>query len=438
MKRPLITLLLIAFVAVGLQAQEKPTAWTLQSCMNYALKNNIQIRKSNIAWQQDSVSTLQAKAQLFPNLTASIGQDFVNYPVPVAGTAKNVYSGNYGLSSSMTLYNGGKLMNNIQEQKILQDIAKSDVKYSEKSIQFSILQSYLQILYAAESVKINKATLEVSEFQFNRGKDMLKAGSISQVDLAQLESQYNSDKYQLVVAQNALESQKLVLKQLLELPVTDSLNIDIPELSDVDVLIPLAPLKDIYANALNVMPQIKGSKLSIQAASVQTAISKSGYYPKVSLNASVGTNNSSISNYNFGQQLQDGLNEGIGVSVSIPIFQNRNTKSAVEINKLAEKTAELNLRDTEKTLLSDVQSAYQNAISAQSQYVAAKEKVNALETSYNLIDQQYALGLKNTLDLLTEKNNLIAARQGLLQAKYMSIMNVQLLNLYQDRPIDIK
>jgi C-terminal processing protease CtpA/Prc len=132
------------------------------------------------------------------------------------------------------------------------------------------------------------------------------------------------------------------------------------------------------------------------------------------------------------------LRAGVGVSVSIPIFSNRQNKSAVEKAVLNEKTAKLNMQDTEKSLLTEIESVYQNALSAQSQYQAASEKVKALETSYNLIEQQFGLGMKNTLELLTEKNSLLSARQSQMQAKYLSIANMQILNLYQDIPVDIK
>jgi outer membrane protein len=180
--------------------------------------------------------------------------------------------------------------------------------------------------------------------------------------------------------------------------------------------------------------------LNIQVAGLETEKAKAGYFPKVYLNASAGTNHSTALSgvYNFGQQLQNGFNDGIGLSVSIPIFTNRANKTAVETERLNEKTSELNLRDAEKSLLTEVESSYQDALSAQSQYIAAGQKVKALQTSYDLIDQQFSLGLKNTLDLLTEKNNLLSAKQSLLQAKYLSIMNVQMLNLYQDLPLEIK
>ena len=439
MKRQTILLSFLLIIAMGITAQDKPQQWDLTSCINYALTNNIQIQKSKITLEQSKISTKLAKAQLFPNLTGSINQDFTNYPIQTAGgTTSSSYSGNYGISSSLLLFDGGKTEKNIREQKLLEQVGQFNVQYSQKTIQFSILQSYLQILYAAETVNIDSATVEVSKFQFERGGNLLKAGSISKVDVAKLESQYSSDKYQLVVAKNNLETQKINLKQLLELKVEDQLNMAIPVLNDFDILKPLQTLQSIYATSLNVMPQLKSSKLNIQVAGLETEKARAGYLPKVNLNANIGTNHSTLSTLAFNKQLQDGLNDGIGLSVSIPIFTNRANKSAVETNRLNERTSELNLRDAEKSLLTEVESSYQDALSAQSQYIAAQEKVKALQTSYDLIDQQFTLGLKNTLDLLTEKNNLLAAKQGLLQAKYLSIMNVQMLNIYQDLPLEIK
>ena len=439
MKLQSILLSFLLIIATGIPAQDKPQQWDLTTCINYALTNNIQIQKSKITLEQSKISTKLAKAQLFPNLSGSISQNFTNYPIQTAGgSTSSSYSGNYGLSSSLLLFDGGKTEKNIRQQKLLEQVGQFNVQYSQKTIQFSILQSYLQLLYASETVNIDSATVEVSKFQFDRGENLLKAGSISNVDVAKLESQYSSDKYQLVVAKNNLETQKINLKQLLEMKVEDQLSIAIPVLNEFDILKPLPTLQSIYATSLNVMPQLKSSKLNIQVAGLETEKARAGYLPKINLNATIGTNHSTISTLTFNKQLQDGFNDGIGLSVSIPIFTNRANKSAVETDLLNEKTSELNLRDAEKSLLTEVESSYQDALSAQSQYVAAQEKVKALQTSYDLIDQQFTLGLKNTLDLLTEKNNLLAARQGLLQAKYLSIMNVQMLNIYQEIPLEIK
>jgi outer membrane protein len=161
---------------------------------------------------------------LLPNLYGTINQNFTNSPFLVGVGNNSVYSGNYGISSSLLLFDGGKTFINIRQQKLLEQVGQFNLAYAQKTIQFSILQTYVQILFAAESINIDSATVEVSKFQFERGNNLLIAGSISKVDLAQLQSQYSSDKYLLVVAKNALETQKLNLKLLLELNVVLSLS----------------------------------------------------------------------------------------------------------------------------------------------------------------------------------------------------------------------
>jgi outer membrane protein len=415
-------------------AQTSTKQWDLSGCIQYALTNNIQIQKAKVTLQSNEVSTKESKAALLPNLSASIGQNLSTYPF----ASTSGYTGSYGVSSSMLLFDGGKTSKTISQSKLNEDVARYSILASEKSIQMSILQNYAQILYADEAVKVYQETVKTSEYQYERGKAMLKAGSISGVDLAQLESQLSSDKYQLVVAQNTLSTAKLALKQLLELNLSDEMNLSIPELGKVDVLKPLSSLQTIYETALNAMPQIKSDKTNIQISSLDTEKAKAGYLPKVSLTGSAGTSHSTGVSANLGDQISKGFNAGVGVSVSIPIFSNRQNKSAVEKAVLNEKTAKLNMQDTEKNLLTEIESVYQNALSAQSQYQAASEKVKALETSYNLIEQQFGLGMKNTLELLTEKNSLLSARQSQMQAKYLSIANMQILNLYQDIPVDIK
>jgi len=431
--RNLVMALVILF-SITATAQDKPAQWDLSSCINYALSNNIQIQKAKINLEANVVDTKQAKAQLLPSLSASISQNASYYPAGSLG----IYSGSYGINSTMTLFDGGKTLKNIEVQKLQEEAGKYNIISNEKSIQMSILGSYTKILYANEAVTVYEATLKTSEYQFNRGQELLKAGSISQADLAQLASQLSSDKYQLVVAQNALSTAHLELKQLLELNSGDEINISIPELNNVDVLKPMPSLQSIYETALNVMPEIKTAKLDMQVSSLEISKAKAGYLPKINLNASTGTNHSTNSDYSFNTQFTNGFYAGVGVSVSVPIFSNREIKSTLEKARLNEKTVQLNMKDTEKNMLKEIESVYQDALSAKSQYWAGSEKVKALETSYNLIEQQFNLGMKNTLELLTEKNNLLAARQSMMQAKYLSIMDMQILNLYQDIPVEIK
>ena len=432
-----------------LSAQEKPQEWTLKNCIDYALTQNIQLKKSKIALESSQVDSKSARAKLFPSLSFGSTQQYINTPFPEGnsldnyvvtgskGSSKNSYTGNYSLRSSMTLYNGGKLRNNIKSSKLQEQVQQYSVEEEIDNIETSITESFLQILYAQESVKINEETVALSKLQCERGKALLEAGSISQSDYAQLESQYSSDKYQLVLSQTTLESNIQTLKQLLEMDMTETLSISTPILEAHDVLTPLPGKEEVYQSALNFIPSIQSGKLGIDIAQLEHKNAKAGYYPTLDLSASVGTGHISGSDSNFGQQMKNKLNESIGLTLSIPIFSNRENKSAVEKAKLQISEAELEYLNAQKELQKTIEDIYLDATSSQAQYAAAIEQVKASKTSYNLAQEQFNLGMKNTVELLTEKNNFLSAQQEMLQAKYMAILNAQLLRFYQGKEITL-
>lgn len=432
-----------------LSAQEKPQEWTLKNCIDYALTQNIQLKKSKIALESSQVDSKSARAKLFPSLSFGSTQQYINTPFPEGnsldnyvvtgskGSSKNSYTGNYSLRSSMTLYNGGKLRNNIKSSKLQEQVQQYSVEEEIDNIETSITESFLQILYAQESVKINEETVALSKLQCERGKALLEAGSISQSDYAQLESQYSSDKYQLVLSQTTLESNIQTLKQLLEMDMTETLSISTPNLEAHDVLTPLPGKEEVYQSALNFIPSIQSGKLGIDIAKLEHKNAKAGYYPTLDLSASVGTGHISGSDSNFGQQMKNKLNESIGLTLSVPIFSNRENKSAVEKAKLQISEAELEYLNAQKELQKTIEDIYLNATSSQAQYAAAIEQVRASKTSYNLAQEQFNLGMKNTVELLTEKNNFLSAQQEMLQAKYMAILNAQLLRFYQGKEITL-
>lgn len=436
MTRTILTTLVIWASASCLDAQELPERWTLQTCLEYALENNIQVRQSRVGELSGLEDTELAKAQLFPSLSASVTQGFVNYPSSDA-TENNSYSGNYNLNANWTLFDGGKRTKEIKKSKIQNEVDKLSTEETEDNIQIAIVQAYLQVMYAMESVKINENTVETAKAERDRAKELYKAGSISSVDLAQLESQYSTDKYQLVVAQTSLDNYKLQLKQLLELDIMDEIKLDMPDIAEEHILTPLPDKETIYMTSLSVMPQIRSSKLAIEMAELEKQQAKSSYWPTLSLSAGVGTGHVSGTDYNFGNKIWKNFNESIGLTISIPIFANRENKTAYNKARLALTTSQLDLLNSQKELLQTVESIYLDAVSAQSQYLSATERLSYIQQSFQLTEEQFFLGMKNTLEMLTEKNNLLTAQQEVLQAKYMAIMNIQLLNIYQKKPVDL-
>ena len=337
----------------------------------------------------------------------------MNYPSSDAAT-NNSYSGNYALNAKWTLFDGGQRVQAIKQQEIQNTVDELGIEQNEDDIQISLIQTYMQVLYAVE---------------------LLRAGSISKVDLAQLESQLSTDKYQLVVAQTNLDNYKLQLKQLLELDITEEIELVMPELTEKDILTPLPSKQTIYNTSLAVMPQIKSSELAVDIAELEKKKAKGAFLPSLSMNAGLGTGHLSGTDYAFGSQVWNSFNESVGLTISIPIFSNRQYKTAYNKAKYAITTSQLELLNAQKQLLQTVEGIYLDATSSQTQYTSATERLSYVKESYNLIDEQFSLGMKNTLELLTEKNNYLTAQQEQLQAKYMALMSVQLLNVYQKKSV---
>jgi len=256
---------------------------------------------------------------------------------------------------------------------------------------------------------------------------------VSKVDVAQLQSQLFSDQYQLTVAQANYEDYKLQLKQLLELGILDELELTGTDAGDDEVL-RLVPNKSVvYSNALETMPEIRYSELSVEAAELSEKQAKNGYYPTLGLSAGIGTSNRSGTGNSFINQIQDNLYGNAGVTLRIPITSARKNKTAVNKARLAVANSQLDKVSAEKSLLKEIESAYLETLSSQSKYVAAKEQLRYAQDSYDLTCEQFNLGMKNTVEMISAKNDLLQAQQSLLQAKYMALLNLSVLDVYQGR-----
>ena len=394
MNRKLLTGCAALLIWYAVAAQDSLKVWTLQTCLDYALENNIQLQQSRNDYLSGLEDTREAKAALLPSLAVSATQGYTNYPSSNAED-NNSYTGTYGINAGLTLYEGGKLRTAVKEQR---------------------LQNRIDALSVAD-----------------RAEQMWQAGSISKVDFAQLESQYASDLYQVVVARSSLDDYKLQLKQLLELDITEEMNLAAPAEGEETVLQALPAKTDIYATALDAMPQIERGRLGVETAELGIREARAGFYPSVSLTAGLGTGHMTGGGFQSGSQVWNRFNENVALSVSIPIFSNRKNRTAVNKARIAASNSRLEQLGLKKELLRKVESAYLDAISSQSRYTAARQKERYARQSYDLTDEQFRVGRKNTVELITAQNELSSARQEVLQAKYMALLNIRLLDIYQGR-----
>lgn len=445
MKKSILPLAVCLALSSVVSAQKK---WTLQECIDYALTNNIQLKQNKISSATAEQDELSAKAALLPSLSASTNQNVSYRPYSQStinltnGTmttsrAETSYNGNYGLNANWTVWNGEKNRNNIKKSHYTRQMADLDTQETANSIQEQITQLYVQILYEDEAVRVDSQIVKGSILQRDRAKERVKIGDLAKVDLAQLEAQVSQDQYSLVSAQSQLANYKLQLKQLLEIHGEEEFDVAVPSLTDASVLAAIPKKADIYSTALSVRPEVQNSKLNIESSKIDVNIAKAGYYPTVSMMGSIGTSNASGTDNSLGTQLKNNWSNGLGLTVSVPIFDNRQTKSAVQKAKLAVENSKLQLEDTQKKLYSEIENYWLQASTSQQQYIAAKANVKSMQESYDLVSEQFKLGLKNIVELTTGKNNLLQAQQNMLQSKYTALLNIAMLKFYQGQQIKL-
>lgn len=445
MKRNLLTMLLLLLTCL-MFGQKK---WTLQECIDYAMLNNITLQQARLQKQAATETRKQSQAALLPSLSATTNQSVGYRPWLETGTttvtngtvnnkiSKTYYNGTYGINASWTVWNGNQNRNQVKLNKVAEEQANLDIAETANSIQERIAQIYVQILYMNEAIHVNEESLNTSKKNEQRGKEFVEVGRMSKADLAQLTAQRATDEFNLVEAKSNLANYKLQLKQLLEITGEEDFDIAIPEASDEQALGDIPGLGSVYEKALAQRPEIQNAKLSLQSSDLQMKIAKAGHMPTVSLTGGVGTNTASMSSNEWGSQIKTNFDASIGASLNIPIFDNRKTKTAVNKAQIQREQALLDIQNEQKQLYSTIEGFWLDANTNQQKFKAAQSSVASEQASYDLLSEQFHVGLKNIVELMTGKDKLLKAQQNKLQSKYMTILNQQLLYFYQGETLKI-
>lgn len=418
------------------QQNSKPEAWTLQDCIDYARENNLQVKSAQLNLQSAQNDLKTAKASRWPSLSFSSSQGFTNgYRMNENGVraTQSQYTGTYQIASNVVLYNGGKINQTIKQQSLLQESSKLLVEKAKNDIEISVTAAFLEVLYAKESLQTDLQVLENSRSQLERAQARYQAGSIRQSELAQIQAQYETDRYNCVVAQSTLENRKLDLKQLLELEPEETMEIAALGNEMADLMRALPSVASVYDQAGRNMPEIRASEIRLQASAHAQKAARSQMIPSLTLNASVGTGYYTSAQFAFLNQLNNNLNENVNIGISIPIYQRRQAKSSIEAAKINTQQAMLDLQNEQKQLLKEIEQAYQDAYSAQNRFEAAQSKHAASELSYRLVQEEYEAGAKTMVDVLTEKSVYLAAVEEMLKAKYQTALSLRLLDFYTQR-----
>ena len=418
--------------------------WSLQACIDFALHNNTNMQKMQLNVKNAHENIRESEAALLPSLSFNTSHNVSYTPWPevgsymVAGSRvqtsvdKTFYNGSYGVSANLMLWNGNRNRNQIKLNQYAEKQAMLDSATTANTLIEQITQLYVQILYSTEAIKVNQESLATSTKNEDRGQEMLNVGKMSKANLAQLTAQRAQDEYAVVQAESALKDYKRQLKQLLQLTNNEPFEIVIPQTTDDMALALIPQLNNVYQQAVAHRPEIKNAELGIESCNLSIKIAKAMRQPTISLNAGANANTTTMSHKAWGTQLKNNFGIGAGVSISIPLFDNRQTTTAINKARLQQLNYQLELKDKQTILYSTIESYWLQAYNNQNMFKAAQVTTQSAKTSYALLNEQFSLGLKNIVDLMTGKDNLLKAQQNELQSKYLAILNIKLLQFYQE------
>lgn len=432
-----IKYLFLIAVPIGLYAQQGkyPDQWTLQNCIEYAKASNISINLQRLDQNISKQDLMQAEAEKYPDLSGNVSQGLfdVNYRKGVQ--AEGVPSQSLGLSSSMVLYHDNFIKNNVVAKNQQVQMAGLEVEESEKNITVSITQDFLSILMEQENIVALKSVLETTQTQLKQATQLLNAGSMSNLNFLQVQTLVSQDEFNVVQAQNHLRSDLVNLKELLQLPSSYDFQISAPP--EVTVSSDLKSLQDVQNIAQDQRPEIKYGKLNEENAEVNLDMAKAATKPTLSLTGSFGTSYSKGLGAYF-PQLKDNLFLPVGLSLSIPILNNRVNKTNVEIAKIQTDEAKLDLDNARTVLNQQVEQAYISLQNSLSQYYAAKKQMDLNQKSLDIVNSEMKFGAIDYVQLQQQKQQFTQALENYLQAKYSAVLSKQIYDFYDGQPIVLK
>lgn len=435
-----ITTLLICLMC-STWAMGQNAAWSLKDCIDYAIANNIAIKQAQIKIEQNKLTKDTRKWARLPDLNASAGQNWSwgRSPSPIDNSYSDVRSMNinYSISTSAPIFTGLEIPNQYALAKLDLKASVEDLNKAKEDLSINVTSQYVQVLFNQELEGIAQQQVDLSKEQLNRGSELYKVGKLSIAELAELKSRVMQDELRHVETKNNYDLSLLDLSQMLELTTPEGFSI-VPIEGAINFE-PLTAPDIIYQNALLFKPQILAAQLRYQGAQKNIRIAQSGFMPKLSFNANIGSGYYYVqgrSAKNLGQQASDNLNKYIGFSLSVPIFNRFTTRNQVRNARLGLNNQLLQLENEKKVLYKEIQQAWYNATAAETKHLSSQTALSASSESFLLIKEKYELGQSNNLEFNEAKVNLMKAESDNLQAKYEYLFRVKILNFYKGQMID--
>jgi outer membrane protein len=466
-----LSLTLISWVPAFTQVK----VYTFKECMDRAVEYNITLSQERLNNESDQIILRQSQYSRTPTLNLSGTQGFstgrIVDPFSNQFVNQSIKSNNFSLSGSVVLFNGFQNVNTIKQNRIMYEAGKMDVEMVKNNVIINLASSYLSVLLAYEQVDIAHNQVNVTEAQVARTQELVNSGKVAELDLFKISAQVETDRLNLVTAENQVVLSKLSLAQIMNISASDSFEVEkIP--IDVAPQYLIMKTEEIYNTAADIQPVVRSAALLKSSSEVGLKVSRGAFMPRLTLNGNITTGYSSArtlnfnttglqtqtigylqndpsqlvlgavpystttrDKYPFGRQLNDNIGGSAVFSLVVPILNGRQTRSNIERSKLNIRSAELNEQSVKVKLRNDIEQVHADMKAAYKKYEAALRQSDALDKSYTGTELRYSLGMTNPTDLIIEKNNFVRGQSTLLQAKYEYLFNAKVLDLYVGKEI---
>jgi outer membrane protein len=447
-------IILLIFAIFLCQFTFAQSVWNLQKCVQYAIENNLQLKQSIVNTKLTQVNYNQAKLAFIPTLTGDVTQYFnfgrsLNVTSNSYESSKSVSSNTFSLNSSMPIFAGLTKQNQLKQNQLDMQASQFDAEKIKNDIALNIAAYFLSSLNAWEQLKIMQRQIEVTNLQIQQTERLIKAGSLAEISIKDVEATLANDKMNIVTAQNNYDLAILNLKRLMNIDVSQSLMID-TTLQNLTIAEADLDFNRTYSLAYDLQPSIKSQQLKFKSAKQNIQYYKGTLYPTLSLFGSLRTSYSSAAKniigldpngnfitekIKFESQIDKNYGKSVGLDLSIPINNGFQARTALRRSKLQAINSKLNLEISEKQLQQDIAQALLNVKAAAAKQEAAKALALAQESAFEANTKKYNAGVINYLDFNTSKNNLTKALSDLSNAKYDYVFKIKILDFYQGKSL---
>lgn len=434
MRTPLLVIWLL-FVSSILFGQQK---WTLEQCLEHAKVENIQVQQRLIQAENAKINLQQSKQNLLPDLNMYVGQSFsFGRSIDETNTYQNnnVQNTNFSLSSSLNLYDGGRMFYAIEKSKLDFQALLLDVEQEKSTIELQVLLHYFQVSYAKKQVELAENQYALTSNQLEKTKALIDAGRLPEGEIYQVKAQLSQEELAILQAKHEVDNLLMQFAQLLLIDDVDSFDIeDVEIVAREEYLLPM--FENVYTSTIATMPSIRAEQLRLESANQQVRIEKSAYYPRLSMGASYGNgyyNAENRLNLPFSEQWQQNQNIAVTLNLQIPIFNKMSVINRVKQSELAVKSQELVAKNTKIQLRQELQQAYLLTVAAKEKISVSENNVRAMQKSFDYQTEKFDSGVSTIYEYNEAKNALTKALSNQTQAMFEFLFRSKAIELYMGK-----